>query len=424
MRSLERFNVATLIVVGRLLVTASSLVSAPIVARSLGPEGRGESAAAVAAFFIAPVVLALGIPLEVRRTSARDWSYNPLPAARRYAILSLIPAIGFAAALYFTLFAQFETTARLVAALGIVLTPLSVNWACDTSALVARKRYASVFAIQLAQPAIYVPAIVVLWLTSSATLATVLAAYIGGNVAAFVMGVICTRRILHGVHVELRELLRGGARFSGAAIAEVASNRLDQALALPIIGASGAGLYSVAVTVASAPVALAQALNASTFVTISRARDSERRSAQLASLRMAVLTAAIACPVTGLIAWPLIPAIFGAEFSAARELLLLQLPGTAALIVAVLASMALVTEQRGGLLMLGQVTGLIAGIALLATLGTLIGPPGAALASSIGYAVLLGTLLAGLRVRPKELVPRRGDLASTRKAFFSRSSSD
>src|SRR5689334_5155238 len=46
-----------------------SFLTVPVIARAVGAEGRGETAAVVAAFVFVPVLLGLGIPLEVRRRS-------------------------------------------------------------------------------------------------------------------------------------------------------------------------------------------------------------------------------------------------------------------------------------------------------------------------------------------------------------------
>lgn len=419
---LHRFNVPTLIVVGRLASTASSLLSAPIVARALGPEGRGESAAAIAMFFIIPVVVALGMPLEVRRESARNPVANVLHGARVYCWITLIPSLVVAGLLFVTLFRSFPFDARMVATAGVALAPLSVSWACDTSALVSHGRYAGVLAIQIAQPVIYVPLVAALWLSDTAALWTVLSAYLAGTASAFCVGLFCTRRLLKGPRVRPRRLLRGSVKFSGAAIAEVASNRLDQALALPVLGAANAGIYSIAITIASAPIALAHALNAATFPALARSEGSVRRERQRASLRMAAALSVVVCPLTAVIGWPLIPLVFGSDFADARMPFLLALPGTAMVIVAFLASMSLAAEGKGAWMAMGQFTGLVFGLTLLFILGSIYGSSGAAIASSIAYISLLSILLFALRLTPLSISPRSADIRSAMSALLRRNS--
>ena len=58
------------IALANVAASAIALITAPIIARSIGAAGRGETAAALAAFALVPIVLAIGMPIELRRVWA------------------------------------------------------------------------------------------------------------------------------------------------------------------------------------------------------------------------------------------------------------------------------------------------------------------------------------------------------------------
>lgn len=398
----------SLIVFGRLAGTAATLVSAPITARALGPDGRGETAAAIAVFFIVPVVLGLGVPLEVRRQHAVHRDQGVLGASRVLAIASVVPAALIAATLHQTLFASFEPAAALVAALGVAATPLAFSWACDLGVVLADQRYLAVFAMQMAHPTLYVTTIATLWIADLANVTTVLAANIAGTLLTFVVGLWLTRHTASGRSSAL-DLLRRGIQFAGSGIAESASNKLDQALALPILGAYAAGIYSIGVTIASAPLALGHALSAATFPRIARAAPEGRPFLQAQAVRAALALGLLIAPVMVLLSWLLIPLIFGERFAPAFTVVAIAAPGTVAMMAAFVASTSLAADSRGWMMTASQIVGLAVSTALLIVLGLAYGSAGAAAASAAGYVVLFGCLMASLKSPLRQLAPRFDD---------------
>ena len=398
----------SLIVAGRLAGVGATLISAPITARALGPDGRGESAAAIAAFFIVPVILGLGVPLEVRRQHAIGLGHEALRAGRILAACSTLPALALAALLHQTLFGGFGEAAGLVAAVGVAAAPLAFSWACDLGVVLADQRFGAVFVLQIAHPLVYVCSIVILWLTGTATVATVLAANIGGTAVTFGAGLVLTRRV-HTSSASPWPLLRRGIKFAGAGIAEVASNKLDQALALPILGASAAGIYSIGVTIASTPLALGHALSAATFREMARAEGAERTVLQGQAVRAALALGVIVAPIMVLLSWPLVPILFGEEFEPAFVVIVICAPGTVAMLVAFVASICLAADSRGLRMTTSQLIGLVVSTSLLVILGGPLDSAGAAVASSVGYTVLLICLVISLRLPLREFLPRPAD---------------
>lgn len=378
-------------------------------ARAIGPSGRGETAATIALAYIVPVLLGMGVPLELRRLAATTDVTAALRAARRLGLLTILPATAVAVALYASLFSDFGQAARLVASLNVALCPLMLSWTLDLSVLVARGRFRNVLVLQLTQPSIYLLAIVVLWVTHTASTATVLASNLVGTAATCIAGLFMTRVKFRGERSSYGSLLRGGVKFAGSSVSEIASNKLDQVLVLPLIGSVGAGLYAVAVTVASVPLAFGQALGASYFTPIARASGTERRELQTRSVRAGIAMGLMTCPPLGLIAWVGIPVVFGKEFTSAVPVAGICLAGSVALVTNFVCSMALAASGQGVRMTVSQVTALAVAIGALLVLGPAWGAKGAATASSIGYFVLMSMLLLSLRMSPLAIAPRPRD---------------
>lgn len=420
LRSLVVADSPMQLVIGNLGAAALSLLSAPIVARALGPVGRGETAAAIALFFIVPVVLAFGVPLEVRRLAAESDGKAALRSARMFCAAGILLSVPLAAASYVTIFAGFDHEARIVAALGIASCPLVMSWMCDTSVLIAHCRYRAVLLVRIAYPAIYVLLVVLLWVLGRATTATVLAANIMGTFGTFGVGLLLTRTSLRGPHHSFRALRRGAVRYAGSAIAESASSRLDQVLVLPLLGAAQAGIYSVAVTVATAPLALGQALGASYFPLIARAEGAARTELKGQAARAGIALALLAAPALGVVAFFAIPVVFGDEFTPAVRVTWMSLIGGGAMLAAYVCSMVLAAEGKGIAMTVGQIVALVTGIGLLYLVAPHFGAIGAAAASSISYLLLLTVLAFSLGIAGRQIVPCAADFRESVARLFRR----
>lgn len=403
----------SLVIAGRLGASVLALVSSPIVARAIGPEGRGETAAAMALFLIVPVILGVGLPLEVRRLAATSDGRAVVRGARVIVAMSTPVALALALLAYFTIFSDFDPAARMAASVGIALAPLSASWAMDISVLVAHRRYKAVLLIQLLQPAMFVCLILSFWALNIARVSTVIAASVAASVVSFVAGLFLVRVPIRGTRVSIRKLVRKGLTYSGGAVADIASNRVDQVIALPLIGAYEAGIYSVAATIASVPLAIGHALAASYFAPIAQAQGEKRRGLQSESIRGAVAVSIMTIPLLGIAAWILIPVVFGQAFTPSIWVTIICLLGSAGMVSGYVASMALAADGRGIRMTLAQTAALAVGISALLGLGPVLGAIGAAIASTLGYIVLLILLIRFLQLPISEVTPRHRDYAGS-----------
>lgn len=272
--------------------------------------------------------------------------------------------------------------------------------------------------MQLTQPSVYLVLLLGFWASGHATVATVLIANLGGMVGSFVLGIVLVPFPIIGPRAPMVPLVRSGLKFFGSSIAEIASNRIDQVIALPLIGPAAAGIYSVAATIGAVPLAIGQALGASYFQPIAQADGAARRRRQAEATRVAVAAALIGTPVVALLAWPLIPVVFGELFAPAVPVTMIVLVGSAAMLAAYVVSMALAADGRGIRMTVAQVVSLAVGVAALFAFGPWLGAFGAAIASTIAFLVLLTVLIIGLGLPLREVVPRPRDFLRAMKRLL------
>jgi O-antigen/teichoic acid export membrane protein len=407
-----------LITVANFAALGMALVTAPVVARALGPEGRGETTAALAAFAIVPIVLAVGIPLEIRWQAARGNADAAVRASRDLWLMCIPPAALIALSLDHLVFSGLEQSARWAAFIGVALAPISMSWASDISLLIARGHYRGVMVIRLIQPVVFLFGALLLWAADALTVTLVLAL----NVLATAITATVSWRLagvrLRGARSSYRELLRGGVKYAGSSIAETASNRLDQVLVLPLLGAFGAGLYSVAVTIGTLPLAVGHALGATYFRSVAASGPEDRTNIVAEGVRATSSLAILVCVGLALLTPPAIGILFGGDFSDAVKPTWIVLVGSVGLTVGYVCSMMLAAQGHGARMTIAQLASLAAAVVLLYCLGPIFGVLGASVASSLSYAVLLAVLLVSLQLPIGTLLPTpRGIVIAIRRLF-------
>lgn len=401
-----------LLLIARLIATGLGFLSAPILARLLGPAGRGDTAAAATVLYVVPIAIALGVPTYVRRAVAISGSLAPIRAARHTAWLALLPSIAAAWLCFATVFASMGETARVVASLAVLSAPCAVSWACDIGALVAQTRFRALFVLILCPPVINLAGTLILWGTGTVSVASVVGVGAVANVATCAVGLGIVR--LDGQAFDstpsVKEMYRHGLRYSGAAFAEAALNRGDQVIMLPILGASQAGLYAVAASISTLPVTVGHALASNYFGVIARTEGRALRDVVSTALRSA-LVLSLAVTVALIALTPLaVPAIFGSEFRAAVPVTLVSIAATVPLILGFVAGNMLAAMGRGLTLTAWQLVAAGLGLGLLFPLGTVYGAMGAALASVIAYATSGIAMIIAVRPHATFMVIGRADI--------------
>ncbi|MBN9106515.1 MAG: oligosaccharide flippase family protein [Propionibacteriaceae bacterium] len=412
LRQLMRVDSPALLVASRLASSALMFVSAPIVARAIGPQGRGVTSAVVAIAYLLPIVLAFGVPLELRRRTALGECDTSTRAARLWAAVTIVPSVIIAFVLTSTLFGFLAPNERVAVFLCVASAPLTVSWMCDNSVLVAQGRFRALVALQIAQPLTYTGLAVMFWLTRTATVSNVIGANLAGTVATFVLGLLLNRVTLVGKLAPVKKMARQSIRYAGSAAAEAASNRLDQVMVLPLIGAYQAGLYSVAASIAALPIAFGHALGAAYFPHVALAAEESRRDLKASAMRHSLALGGAVCLLGAMLTPWLMPLLFGREFAGAIVPTVIALAGSVAMIGAFVGTQLLGAEGRGLMMTNAQVAAIAGAVISLVVLGPPFGAVGAAAASTMGFIVLLIMVTIGLRIGASRLVPRPDDLRS------------
>ncbi|WP_162141423.1 oligosaccharide flippase family protein [Smaragdicoccus niigatensis] len=410
--TLARQDSPVLVIGANLIAAGLGVLAVPVIARALGPSGRGETAAGNTLVYLLAVVLAIGLPLEIARLAARGKTAEALRSARVIALVGFVPATGFAAIAYWTIFSDFEPTARLACAAGVALCPLSVSWMVDSSVLIAQKRFRALFVQRVSNAATFLAAVVFLWITGTATTATVMLASIASSAVMCVLGLMFTWTSPRGPHMEFGTILPPSLRMAGGNVADAALNRLDQVLIVPLLGVHDAGLYSIGLAFGVVPLAIGQALGGAYFADMANAEGDARAELKAEAGRVGLAVAAVTTPLLILTAIVLVPIAFGREFEAAVVPTVIYLVGGAAMLASVPCSVTLVAEGRGHVITAAQTLGLATNVVLLLLMSGPFGLVGASIAAAIAFGVVLVVFLTRLRVPFESLVPRPRDVVT------------
>jgi len=391
------------------------LAAAPVLARALGPDGRGESGSLISLMILLPVVLSWGAPVVLRVVSARDHrrSMMYLRSVRVFA-----GGVGLVVAIVLALCAPAllaSLSPNVVVALCVtvpVTVATGILWTSNGGVLVGQgSSVAQVLAAGIPGIAFSV-SVYTLWGLGILTVEATLWAQAASYFLTFLASEGMTRVPWTRERVSLRELLRSGARFAPGQIAEAASYRLDQVVVLPLLGAYMAGQYAVAVTISLLPLFVAQVVAMALFRQSSDDQWSGEDSDRLKVIRLLgivgfVVGAAIAC-VT-----PFgIPFVFGSEYAPAVFPTIVGLAGSVFLALSQGSATLLSIQQRGWLISGAQSAGLVVAFALLLLLTPPLGVTGAAVASTCGYALSAVIMVSVLRPRLVDLTPRLRDITS------------
>lgn len=409
------FDSPAVIALGRFAAMGLALLATPIIARVLGPEGRGVTAAVMAVLAVLPVAAGLGVPLAVRRrVAAGDGTVGgAVRAGRRFAVFTTIPVVVVAAALYVALFRDVGVPATVAYWAAVATLPGVVSWSVDANTLLAGGQYRRMAALSVTQSAMSTGVVLAAWVSGTLSVAAVIVGVAAGNVAAFTLGRWWVRTP-PGRPERTGDLTREGATMVGGVLADVSARRVDQMIALPLLGASGAGLYSVAATVGTLVAPVVQAVGNAAFKDLTKAGRSETATAVRHGVALAVM-AAVAVSAAG---WVGIPVIFGDAFTPARTVAVIVAAGAVPSSAGFVAAMALAAQGHGSSMSAAQVTAAVVGLSLTVPFGYVWGPAGVAAAVAVGSTVGLGVSLRALRLNPFRIVPRPGDFPAAVAAMF------
>jgi O-antigen/teichoic acid export membrane protein len=361
-----------------------------VLARWLGPSGRGDYAAVIAYFGLALVFFEVGLSSSVvfhlskhgRKHVDYVWTAAGLlvPLTLVAASVSVVWGV--------TVFGDSPSrrTALLIIPFSIALVFANVPALCALQSLDLRKWNLA----RVSQPIAF--SLLIIGFHHIATLSVSLVIILMTVSMAFQTTLtwwLYRRLSLPRGHFK-REYARPMLRFGVLNTSSTAPNSLnkgvDQLVLAVAVSSAALGQYAVAVSLSMLAAPLVMAFGNVAFPSLARGeRISETiRTATRGSLVVSVITIALI-----LIASPfIVPALFGPGYESVTRLLLILAPGAVVLVVNQVLGDVLRGLGKPGVVALCESLGIVATIAGLALLVPPLGVRGAAITSSITYVII------------------------------------
>jgi O-antigen/teichoic acid export membrane protein len=393
-----------------ILVTA--LVTGPLLARALGPSGRGDLAAILVPFSLAPLVLHFGLGVYGARQAARGRPLDAVlgtlcAAALGIGVLGALGGIPLAGVL-----ADGRETVHSYLLVAFAMLPWGLVATVLVSVSSGLERWGVVIASRLIPPLTAVAALGFLYVAGALTVqSAAIVAFAGGFASTLpLLGLLRRRRLRFDFAV-----IRSGARFGTKAwvggLANLSNARLDQLLMIPLVSPRQLGLYAVAVSLASFTGALTAGLGPPLFTRVAAGETELAARALRVTLGIVAVVSACAAAATPF----LIELLFGSSFSDAIGMAWILLAAGLPLAGATVLSQALTAAGRPGVPAIGEILALVVTVGGLVVLLPPLAGIGAALVSlgaySVNFLVQLVVAAGEFRVGARDLlIVRRADL--------------
>lgn len=393
-----------------------------ILARALGPAGRGTIAFITVTALVAARVAGLGLGEATAVFAARRPEARPVLLAN--AVVFMLGSALLAAAL---------ACGALVALgdarpSGVGTPELAVLVGATLATALGEAGYAFLLGCGrvrrlalITATASWVHPLLLLAVWSTAGL-TVLRAALAWTAAEGIRSLAFLRQSGRGLRLSrpdpglLVEAVRFGTRAWVGSLARFLNFRTDQILLGLMASEAALGVYAVAVNASEVLLYLPAATATALLPVAARTEPGLRTEQALRAFRSAALVTAVAGLAAALLGPLLLPVIFGASFEESVTPFLWLLPGALGFAAMVVFSNALVAASSPGLSSVGPLVSLVVGVALDLVLIPRYGASGAASAASAAFLAGGCAALAVFRRRspfawPLLLLPRRGDLA-------------
>ncbi|MEA2220466.1 MAG: hypothetical protein QOJ35_3092 [Solirubrobacteraceae bacterium] len=384
---------------GALVMTLGTGV---LLARALGPAGRGEVAAILTAPQMVGWIFLLGSSQTISYFRAREpqhagallgtWLVLTVPLGAAAIALGelLLPAIMAAQTGEALALAQlFMLTA------GLVLLTESV-----LGFLLGAEHFLVFNALKVLSPALVAACYVGAWLAGGLSVAWAVWSFAAVNVAV-VAGAIAFLVVRHGIArprlALARRTLWYGARAHSTNVSFLLNARLDLLILPAFVPAATVGLYSVATNVSWIVFALAGSVAAVVLPVAARQGAGEGPATVLRSVR-ATLVLAIGLAIgLGVVAGPLVALVFGARFAGSVDALRILLPGSVLYAGALVLVSGLYAADRPFTAACAQASGLLVTVAGLLIFLRSGGIGAAAWVSTAAYATVFAAALVAYR---------------------------
>ncbi|GEL98119.1 oligosaccharide flippase family protein [Cellulomonas terrae] len=378
----------TITLVGNFFPAAIALATGPILAQSLGVEGRGQVAAATAPLGLAIALMTFGVPEAVSYAVARHPRLVRTAARNGFLLIILAGLLATAAVLSargWLSGGELEIQhLMVVASLAVMPTLLLGVLRGIASGL---QQWSMVAWEKVLASGLRLLVLLPLWLTGHLTPFTAVVVLAAMPVMGAIAYLWLPRRLpppeADTEKVASTKAITGyGMRLWIGTISGVLLSRVDQTLITPLSSAYQLGLYVVAVNVSEIPLIIHRSVRDVTFVTDAHRSEDAKLAA---SARISTLICTVVALGLGLTMGWWLPILFGEEFAPAVPIAALLLVAVVLSTPGSIAGAGLSARGRPGLRSIALVIACVVNVGLLVVLVSEYGALGAAWATVLGY---------------------------------------
>ena len=415
---------------------ALALATGAIIARAIGPDGRGAYGLFVVSAAFGQLILGFGIGnAAIYYLNKREINLRAALGAMHFVALVSVPVTALVVGVLAPVdieWTVFGETLRLSGEtifgpvspwLLVLAVPALLYMNLLRLTLQALSRFVDLGVATIGQQAILLTLVSVSFAAGDTTPEQVVIFLIAASLAAAVYALI--RIGLANVDVHsilpprmevLRPLVLFGVQGEAGNVLQLMNYRLDQYIIRGFVGLAGVGVYAVSASMTEGIFILANAVALVLLPRMSSASAEDAAWMAPVATRNTLLIAAAAAVVLAAVAPILLPLMFGDRFDDSVEPLWLLLPGTIALAGAKVLTSYIFSQGKPLLNTIitcaSLVVTLVAGFVLIPAYGV----NGAATASSLAYVVHLGAALYAYRRLSGQpaldaLLPRASDWA-------------
>lgn len=378
------------------LIQGLTVVQGIIIARLLGPVGRGEYAAVILWPSIFAAVGIFGTNVALARAAARTTRHDGV--IRTSILLALLTGTLASAACYLALphllpeaSGHLLGLSRLFVAF-ILLNHLSQNVvAVDQGA----GNFMRLNLTRMLLYPVYVAFLVAMWVYDVRQVAWAAAGLLLANAAVVVVRLIFALKDmpLRGPLYSLRRTLRESARFGLVGAAMPLYLHADKAILLWLLGAENLGLYVVALSASTAISSITESTATVTFTAAAQAKPGDGFERIARTFRISALLRLLFGGLLALAMPLLLPLVYGHEFAPAVNPARLLIVGSAFGGLANLLDQALRGQGRPLAGLEARIAGLVVILATGIGLSKYLGLLGMCLAFAVGQAVCLAIFI-------------------------------
>lgn len=361
-----------------------AIVTGPLQARALGAEGRGELAAILVPFVLAPLLLSVALGTYAARESASGRRPVNELIGSVGAPLLLMTVIGMAVGFPLAgLLAGGNETVRTYLIVGFMLLPIGMAGTLLAGLMAGLERWGLVIVQRAVPIAVSFVGIVVMYVLDEMTVARVAIVTMAGGTLAILPAVVIVVQAGRPVfrRAIARESVSFGLRTWAGGFALVANVHLDQLLMIVLVDDRELGLYAVAVTLARLSNFLINALSPPLMTRVAQGETAlVPRTLRVVLVSIAAINLAMAAvtPVA-------LPGIFGADFEHAVDQALVLLVAGIPLAGNVILTTVLAADGAPGKASIGETIALLITVPGLLILVPTMGGLGAAIVGLVAY---------------------------------------